>query len=282
MSAATTPTATRVAAVQLATGRARDDVLEATAGLVERAAAEGAGLVVLPELFAAPFVQPEPDPGFFAHAEALDGPSNALVAELSARLGITVVSSVFEELSTPGVYANTACTYVDGQLAHVYRKSHLPFSNGFPEKFYFRPGQEAPRAVDTTVGRVGTIICYERHFPELGRCVALDGGVALAVPVACASAPMKEVFQLELRAQAVANGFYVVCANRSGSEGTKDYFGTSAVYGPSGEVLAVVDSGDGVAVADLDADLVARTRASRPFLRDRRPDLYSALSSGAL
>lgn len=89
---------------------------------------------------------------------------------------------------------------------------------------------------------------------------------------------MKDVFQLELRAQAVANGLYVVCANRSGLEVAKDYFGTSAVYGPSGEILAQVDDGDGIAIADIDGDLVARTRRTRPFLRDRRPELYSSLS----
>lgn len=269
---------TRVAALQLATGRDRDDVLEATDRLIAEAVGEGAGLIVLPELFAAPFVQPDPDPDFFVHAETLDGPSNAMVRDASRRHGVSIVSSVFESREVPGVYANTACTFVDGELVQVYRKSHLPFSNGFPEKFYFRPGQEPPSAVDTAVGPVGTIICYERHFPELGRLVALDGGVVLSIPVACASAPMKEVFQLELRAQAVANGMYVVCANRSGVEGVKDYFGTSAVYGPSGEILAVVDDGDGVAVADMDAARVASIRATRPFLRDRRTDLYGGLA----
>ncbi|MCI2956558.1 hypothetical protein MN032_02535 [Agromyces atrinae] len=269
---------TRAAAVQLSVGHEPADAIALALSLTERAADEGAGLVVLPEIFAAPFVQPEPDPDYFAYAEKLDGPSNAMAAEVSKRRGITVVSSIFEEREIAGVYANTACTFSNGELVQVYRKSHLPFSNGFPEKFYFRPGDEAPSAVDTTAGRVGTIICYERHFPELGRAVALDGGTVLAVPVACASAPMKDVFQLELRAQAVANGLYVVCANRSGLEVAKDYFGTSAVYGPSGEILAQVNDGDGIAIADIDGDLVARTRRTRPFLRDRRPELYASLA----
>ncbi|MDI2099640.1 nitrilase-related carbon-nitrogen hydrolase [Ruicaihuangia caeni] len=268
----------KAAAVQLTVGHTREEAIDLAEELIREAAGQGASLVVLPELFAVPFVQPEPDPEYFVYAEGLeDGPSNSMVRRVSEELGITIVSSIFEGRSTPGVYGNTAATYVKGELKQVYRKSHLPFSNGFPEKYYFRPGDEAPSAVDTTVGRVGTIICYERHFPELGRAVALDGGIVLSVPVACASAPMKEVFQLELRAQAVANGFYVVCANRSGLEIVKDYFGTSAVYGPNGEVLDQIDDGAGIAIAEIDPELVARTRRTRPFLRDRRPDMYPSL-----
>lgn len=267
----------KAAALQLPTGLSRDEALALTRDLIAEAASQDVGLVVLPELFAVPFVQPEPDPGFFAWAESLDGPSNTMVREASAAHNITIVSSIFEETPVAGVYGNTACTYVNGELVQVYRKSHLPFSNGFPEKFYFRPGDSAPAAVDSTVGPIGTIICYERHFPELARTVALDGGIALCIPVACASAPMKEVFQLELRGHAVSNGMYVICSNRSGLEGAKDYFGTSAIYGPMGEILAQVDDGPGIAVAEIDPQAVAKARQTRPFLRDRRPELYSAL-----
>ncbi|MDD9206551.1 acyltransferase [Georgenia sp. 10Sc9-8] len=271
----------RAAAIQLATGRSPAATIEAARALLREAAEQGADVALLPELFAAPFVQAEPDPEYFAHAESLTGPSNTMAQEMSAELGITVVSSVFEALEVPGTYANTACTFDRGTMVDVYRKSHLPFSNGFPEKYYFQPGSEAPHGVDTAAGRIGTIICYERHFPELGRAVALDGATLLCIPVACASAPMLDVFQLELRAQAVANGMYLVCANRSGTEGTKQYFGTSAVYDPNGQAVAQVESGDGVAVADVDPETVARTRRSRPFLRDRRPVLYGALSHDA-
>lgn len=267
----------RAAALQLPTGLSREEALVLTRELIAEAAADGAGLVVLPELFAVPFVQPEPDPQFFSWAEPITGPSNTMVQAASEAHKITIVSSIFEETSVAGVYGNTACTYVDGELTQVYRKSHLPFSNGFPEKFYFRPGDRPPAAVDSTVGPIGTIICYERHFPELARAVALDGGIALCIPVACASAPMKEVFQLELRGHAVSNGMYVICSNRSGLEGAKDYFGTSAIYGPMGEILAQVEAGPGIAVAEIDQQAVARARQTRPFLRDRRPELYAAL-----
>lgn len=273
----------RVAAIQVRAGEDRARNIETTAKLLDDAAGDGAGLVVLPELFAVPFVGGTPDPAYFAHAEPLDGPSNTMAAEKSREHGITVVSSVFEGSAVPGVYHNTACTYVDGELVQTYRKSHLPFSNAFPEKFYFRPGQEPPSAVDAQGTRIGTIICYERHYPELSRQVALAGATVLCVPIAAASGAMREVFHLELRAHAVSNGFFVVAPNRIGDENGKVYFGGSAIYGPDGDELAMAtDHGDGeVVIAEADLDRVTRTRRSRPFLRDRRPELYTALTRKA-
>ncbi len=270
-----------LAAVQLRASEDRTETVGRAEALLHDAAEQGARVVLLPEMFAAPFVQPEPDPDYFVHAEALDGPSNTMAAEVSRRHGITVVSSVFEASSLPGVYHNTACTFVAGELRSVYRKSHLPFSNGFPEKFYFRPGETEPEVVQTGETGVGTIICYERHFPELSRIVALRGGSVLCVPVASASTPMKEVFQLELRAHAAFNSMYVICANRFGVEGVKEYFGLSAIYGLDGEVLATApDDADGLAIAEADLAKVAEVRRRRPFLRDRRPELYHRLASG--
>ncbi len=269
----------KLAALQLQASADRTETIGRAADLIDAAAGDGARVLLLPELFAVPFVQPEPDLDYFELAERLDGPSNRMAAARSRRHGMTVVSSIFEAADVPGVYYNTACTYVGGELKSVYRKSHLPFSNGFPEKFYFQPGGTEPEVVDTGETGVGTIICYERHFPELSRIVALRGGSVLCVPVASASAPMREVFQLELRAHAVFNGLFVICSNRVGREGAKDYFGLSAVYGPDGDVLAqAADDTDGLAIAEVDLSLVDRTRRKRPFLRDRRPELYSRLT----
>lgn len=271
----------RVAAIQVRAGEDREHNITTTGELIDAAAGDGAELVVLPELFAVPFVGGTPDPEYFARAEPLDGPSNTLAAERSRRHGITVVSSVFEQSGIPGVYYNTACTFVNGERRHTYRKSHLPFSNAFPEKFYFRPGQEAPTAVDAQGTRIGTIICYERHYPELARQVALAGATIMCVPVAAASGAMREVYHLELRAHAVANGFFVVAPNRIGDENGKAYFGGTAVFGPDGDELAMAaDHGDGeVVIADADLDRVRTAHQSRPFLRDRRPELYTALST---
>ena len=147
----------KLAAVQLRASDDRTETIGRAEALVDEAASQGARVVLLPEMFAVPFVQPDPDPEYFVHAEALDGPSNTMAAEASRRHGITVVSSVFEASAVPGVYHNTACTYVDGELRSTYRKSHLPFSNGFPEKFYFRPGEVEPPVVQT--GEIGVGTC---------------------------------------------------------------------------------------------------------------------------
>lgn len=268
----------KIAALQLRVTDNREDNLKRAAQLIDDAVMQGATLVLLPEFFAIPFVQPEPDPDYVKWAESMDGPSNGMAAAKSAEHGIAIISSFFEKTGVAGVFHNTAVTFVNGVSRGVYRKSHLPFSNGFPEKFFFRPGQVPPSAVELDGMMVGTIICYERHFPELSRLVALGGGEILCVPVASASAPMKEVFQLELRAHAAFNQFFVVCSNRVGLEGTKDYFGLSAVYGTGGEILAqVADGEEGVAVAEIDLEEMRRSRMLRPFYRDRRPELYGGL-----
>jgi predicted amidohydrolase len=271
-----------VAAIQLQPSADREANLREAAGLIDEAAGLGAELVVLPEIFSAPFVAAEIDPSYFDWAEELDGASNAMVADRSAAHGITIVSSIFEASATPGVHHNTASVFVKGDVAVHYRKSHLPFSNGFPEKYYFRPGEEPPPVVDLGPTKAGVIICYERHFPELGRLVALGGASIMCVPVACASAPTKEVFQLELRAHAVFNAMFVVCANRVGREGSgdlsKDYYGLSAIYQPDGEVAVQARSeGAEVVFAEVDLASVAERRQRLPFLRDRRPQLYTGL-----
>lgn len=268
-----------VAAIQLHPSEDRDETLLRASRLLDEAAALGAKVVLLPELFAVPFVGPVPgDPAYFRLAESLEGPSNTMVAAKSKEHGYTVISSVFEQTETPGVYHNAACTYVAGERVQVYRKSHLPFSNAFPEKYYFRPGDEAPLSIPVEQTRIGTIICYERHFPEMGRAVALQGATLLCVPVASATAYSRAVFELELRGHAVFNAMFVMTANRVGPEGEKDYFGGSAIYGPDGETLAHAEDhgGDELVHAEIDVDLVARKRLERPVLRDRRPELYTS------
>lgn len=268
----------RVAAVQLVAADDRGHNLARAESLVREAASAGAGLIVLPEIFSAPFVGNEPDLDYFGWAEPADGPSNALMRGLSAELNTTILSPIFEAGTTTGVYYNSTFAFHRGECVHTYRKSHLPFSNGFPEKFYFRPGADPPSTFAIDGARVGTIICYERHFPELGRLLALQGADIMCVPVACASEPTKEVFTLELRAHAAFNSMFVVCANRVGVEGAKQYYGMSAVYGPDGTVLTQLGDAEGVAVTDVDPARVAARRHVLPFFRDRRPDLYAGLS----
>jgi N-carbamoylputrescine amidase len=268
----------RAATLQLAPTPDRDANLEVVSGLLDLAAADGVKFVLMPELFSVPFVPPVPGTAdYLRYAEPLDGPSNTLVESKSREHGITVISSIFEDSGTPGVYFNTASTFVDGERKQVYRKSHLPLSNNFPEKYYFTPGNESPAAVQAAGTKVGTIICYERHFPELARTVAIQGATVLAIPIASSTAYSRSIFEIELKAHAVFNCMYVMSSNRIGTEGTKPYFGGSAIYDPDGTTLAqATDSGENeMVVADLDLDILAAKRVTeRPFLRDRRTELY--------
>ena len=268
----------RVAAVQYSPGRDRKDNLERAGALLDIAGDAGCDLVVLPEIFSAPFVQPEVDKDYFRFAEPLDGESNSMVSKKTVEHGFSVLSPIFEASSPSGIYYNSACLFVRGEMVAVYRKSHLPFSNGFPEKYYFRPADNTPTVTAINDVRTSTIICYERHFPELPRLAALAGAEVLLVPVACSSEPTRPVFQIELQAHAVTNGMYVVCANRIGAEGHKNYYGMSAIYGPDGTVLQeAVNSGDEVVMCEIDVAAVTRARRTLPFFRDRRPELYSGL-----
>jgi N-carbamoylputrescine amidase len=269
----------RIGLIQTHAENSRDKNLARLAPLIDDAGRGGVDLLVLPELFGLQFVSGTPDPAYFSAAETLDGPSNTLARTASERHGMVVVSSVFERTALAGVHHNTSVVYDRGATAGIYRKAHLPFSHAFPEKYYFRPGAEPPLTVATSAARIGLIICYERHYPELARCAALAGAEVLCVPVAAASASMREVFEIELRAHAIANGIFVATPNRIGREGEKDYFGGSAIYGPDGAVLArAADNGeDELVTAEVDLDAITRARLDRPFLRDRRPELYSAL-----
>lgn len=271
-------TMTTIAALQLAPTDDRDANLAAVSGLLDDAAAAGARLVLLPELYSVPFVPAMPgDADYLRWAEPLDGPSNELARAKSQEHSMTVISSIFEASAAPGVYYNTSSTFVDGVNVLDYRKSHLPLSNNFPEKYYFRPGDEAPSVVDTGDLAVSTIICYERHHPELARTAAVQGAEVLAVPIAAATAYSKEIYDIELRAHAVFNCLYVLSANRIGDENGKEYFGKTAIFGPDGQTLAAAtDSGaDELVIAEIDPEALNVKRVTqRPFLRDRRPELY--------
>ncbi len=252
--------------------------LAAAAALIDEAAARGTKILQLPELFSVPFVQPMPvDPDFLKYAEPLDGPSNTMVAEKSREHGMTIISSIFEQTAAAGVYYNTASIFVDGKSLLDYRKSHLPLSFNFPEKSYFRAGDKSPEVVDANGVPVSTIICYERHYPELARTAAVQGATVLGIPIASGTGYSRDIFDLELRAHAVFNCMYVLASNRIGPEGPKEYFGGSSIYGPDGETVATAtDNGENELVTgEIDlGQLPAKRAFQRPFLRDRRFSLY--------
>jgi len=279
----------RLGIIQQASNPGADDALDHAALLVERAAAGGAQVVVLPELFRWPYPAQQMDPAGFRWAEPLDGPSVRTMAGLAKANGIVIVASIFE-LRAPGLGANTAVVLgPDGGTLGVYRKAHIPEDPLYYEKFFFAPG-EGPFAVfDTPFGRLGVLVCWDQWYPEAARLVAMAGADVIVYPTAIGTiaaegaaehARQLEAWRLIQRSHAVANGLFVAAVNRVGAEGELDFWGHSFCAGPQGELL--YDAGtatDDVAVVACDLARIAEVRQMWPFFRDRRIDLYGGLTS---
>lgn len=261
---------------------------------VREAARSGARLVVLQELH---------DTLYFCQQEitdlcdlAVDIPSETTdsYAALARECGVVLVTSVFERRA-PGLYHNTALVFdADGSLAGKYRKMHIPDDPGFYEKFYFTPGDLGFEPVDTSVGKLGVLVCWDQWFPEAAREMALRGAQMLIYPTAIGWCPgdpadekvrQREAWVTVQRGHAVANGLPVVAVNRVGFEADPydaanglEFWGTSFVAGPQGELLAMAPT-DAEAVLTVDVDLKRSEWVRRwwPFLRDRRIDAYTAI-----
>ena len=282
------------ACVQAAfTADAADNLRRCTQAIAE-AAARGARLVVLPELHTGPYFCQHLDPAWMDRAEPVPGPTTQALGEAARRAGAVVVGSVFEKRA-PGVYHNTAVVLdADGTLAGTYRKTHIPDDPGFQEKFYFTPGDGPLRPVDTAVGRLGVLVCWDQWYPEAARAMALAGAQLLIYPTAIAWDPREdadegarqaEAWLTVQRGHAVANHLPVLAANRVGTEvlpgGVPDglrFWGQSFIAGPQGELLARAAADEAqIITATLDLGRTEGLRRMWPFFRDRRVDLYGAL-----
>ena len=268
----------RAALVQMS---AADDVVENLAraeSSLEEAKRAGADLVCLQECFNTWFFAQRIDSRAQGLAEPLDGPSVTRMRAAAKRLGLYLVVPFYERAMAGELY-NTALLVDDGgEIRGAYRKHHLPMSSHFNEKFYFRPGNSGFPVFDTPFGRVGIMICYDRHFPESARALGLGGAEYVFVPTATTTRGYsRSVWETELRAHAIANGFYVAGVNRVGVELESTYYGASVFIDPIGAIVAQAGGEEAVLVADLPRARVEEVRAVWPFYRDRRPDAYAAL-----
>lgn len=285
--------ALKVALVQQRCCEDRDANLERSARGLREAAAAGAALVVLQELHTGPYFCQTEDPSCFDLAEPVPGPTTEHIGRLAAELGIVVVASVFERRA-PGVYHNTAAVLDrDGTLAGRYRKMHIPDDPGYFEKFYFTPGDLGFTPIDTALGRLGVLVCWDQWYPEAARLMALAGAEILVYPTAIGWDPTDDAAERERqreawltvqRGHAVANALPVVCCNRTGMEqapggGGIHFWGSSFITGPQGELLAQapVDE-EAMLVVELDLARGEHIRRLWPFFRDRRIDAYAELT----
>ena len=254
---------------------------------VAQAARGGAKLVCLPELFRSLYFCQKQDYKCFQLAEPIPGPTTQLLSAAAKKHKITLVSSLFEK-RTGGLYHNTAVVFgPNGKILGTYRKMHIPDDPGFNEKFYFTPGDTGFQPIDTPVGRLGILVCWDQWYPEAARLMTLRGAQILIYPTAIgwARGEKKDVCQTQRnawqtiqRSHAIANGLFVLSINRTGRENNLDFWGTSFVSNPMGHVVAEAGTHRAEIVrASLQLSETTTTRQHWPFLRDRRVDAYTGL-----
>jgi len=272
----------RLALIQHAVDVDRERTIARVEGLVESAAADGANLICLPELFYAPFAMTELGYEFFDVAEPVPGPVTERMAALAAHLGVVIVVPVYEHAAR-GVYYNSAAVIdADGHLLGLYRKQHIPLSPIFYEKLYFKPGNLGYPVFDTAVGKVGVYICHDRHYPEGARILALGGADVILIPVATPTASLSSaVFELEIQAHAVFNEVFVASVNRVGQEGKYTYYGRSLICAPDGTVMTQAGDQEEIVAAELDLTQIDERRLKWQFYRDRRPTTYGPIAEEA-
>ena len=243
---------------------------------VRRAAGEGAQLVVFPELAFTPFYPQAPPTGDVrALAEPVPGPTTERFQALARDLGLVIVINLFER-DGEATYDCSPVIDADGTLLGRTRMVHITEYPCFHERQYYAPSQLGAPVFDTRVGRIGVAICYDRHFPEYMRALALDGADLVVVPQAGVVDEWPEgFFEGEMCTAAFQNGYFVALCNRVGAEARLTFAGESFVCGPEGAVRARAPKGaDAVVTAEIDLADAARSHARRVLLRDRRPDLY--------
>ncbi len=267
---------------------------------VREAAGKGAQIVCLPELFQTQYFCQREDAVLFDLAEPIPGPTTAKLAEVAKQLRIVLIASLFEKRA-PGVYHNTAVMIdADGSLRGIYRKMHIPDDPLYYEKFYFTPGDLGFKAFETSVGKIGTLVCWDQWYPEGARLTALQGAQVLFYPTAIGWHPAEkeqfgeaqyDAWQTIQRAHAIANGVYVAVVNRVGFEegdirGNKapgkglEFWGGSFVADPFGRVIARGSHDkEEILIAEVDPRVIEDTRRNWPFLRDRRIDAYGAITN---
>ena len=252
---------------------------------IKKLAHEGAELIVLQELHNGLYFCQTEDVNVFDQAESIPGPSTEFYGNLAKELSVVIVTSLFERRA-PGLYHNTAVVMEkDGTIAGMYRKMHIPDDPGYYEKFYFTPGDLGFQPIDTSVGRLGVLVCWDQWYPEAARLMALQGAEMLIYPTAIGYDPndtseeqqrQRMAWQTVQRGHAVANGLPVVTVNRVGEEDGVPFWGTSFVAGPQGELLYEAPTSQEVeTIVDVDMQRSEQVRRWWPFLRDRRIDAYN-------
>ena len=276
------------------TADTKDNILRLGEGITDLAK-RGAKLIVLQELHNTLYFCQTEDVDLFDLAEPIPGPSTSFYCELAKKLGVVIVASLFEKRA-PGLYHNTAVVIEsNGEIVGKYRKMHIPDDPAYYEKFYFTPGDMGFHPIQTSVGKLGVLVCWDQWYPEAARLMAMQGAEMLIYPTAIGYADndtpeeqqrQRMAWQTIMRGHAVANGLPVIAVNRvgfepdpSGQTAGIQFWGTSFVAGPQGEIIyeASTDDEESI-VVEMDMDRSEQVRRWWPFLRDRRIDAYGDIT----
>lgn len=290
-----TPKKFIVGLIQMAPGPDPEKNLAGALSKIEKASDSGADIVCLPELFLSRYFCQTEDASLFDLAEPVPGPTTKILGKLAKKLKLVLVVPVFER-RTAGIYHNSAVIIdVTGEIAGLYRKMHIPDDPAYYEKFYFTPGDLGFQAIDTRVGRISTLICWDQWYPEGARMSALRGASILFYPTAIGWHPhekkkqgnaQRDAWQTVQRGHAIANGIYVAAVNRVGFEKPVktsagiEFWGSSFLADPQGVLLAEAAADkEEILLGEVDLRHLEDIRRNWPFLRDRRIDAYDGITS---
>lgn len=248
---------------------------------IERAGQAGVQILCLQEIFNTPYFCPGQDRAWYASAESVPGPTTERMAEYARKYGMVMIVPIYEKEQAGFLYNTAAVIDADGRYLGKYRKTHIPHTSGFWEKYFFRPGNLGYPIFETKYAKIGVYICYDRHFPEGARALGLNGAEIVYNPSATVKGLSQYLWELEQPAHAAANGYFMGCINRVGIErpwNIGEFYGTSYFVDPRGQIFAKASQDqDELLIAEFDLDQIDEVRSTWQFFRDRRPDAYDDL-----
>ncbi|OFX60198.1 MAG: acyltransferase [Bacteroidetes bacterium GWA2_30_7] len=249
---------------------------------IEKAGKQGVQILCMQEIFNTPYFCPGQDKNWYKSAESVPGNTIEILQEFAKKYNMVIIAPIYEE-EMPGFLYNTAAVIdADGSYLGKYRKNHIPqVAPGFYEKYFFKPGNLGYPVFQTKYAKIGVYICYDRHFPDGARALGLNGAEIVYNPSATVAGLSQYLWKLEQPAHAVANGYFMGCINRVGTEkpwNIGKFYGSSYFVDPRGQIFAAAsEDNDELLVAEFDLDMIQEIRAVWPFYRDRRPETYGKL-----
>jgi len=248
---------------------------------IEEAGKLGVQILCLQEIFNTPYFCPGQDAEWYKSAEAVPGPTVERLQEYARKYDMVIIAPVYEKENAGVLYNTAAVIDAGGEYLGKYRKTHLPHTSGFWEKFFFRPGNLGYPVFETKYAKIGVYICYDRHFPEGARALGLNGAEIVYNPSATVAGLSQYLWKLEQPAHAVANGYFMGCINRVGTEEPwklGKFYGTSYFVDPRGKIFSEAsEDNDELLIAEFDLDMIDEVRSTWQFFRDRRPEAYGKL-----